>query len=197
MERQRGEAGMTGRFVLLDRDGTINVEREYLSDPAGVVLLPNAAAGLRRLRALGFGLIVISNQSGVARGYFKAADVDAVNARLAALLRAEDVVLDGIYICPHAPDAGCACRKPAPGLVLEAARQHGFDPRLAIMIGDKALDIETGRRVGARTVLVRTGYGRAVEAQGEPRPDYVADDLLDAASAISRWVPEGAAGARG
>lgn len=185
------------RFALLDRDGTINVEREYLSDPAGVALLPNAAAGLRRLRALGFGLIVISNQSGVARGYFTPADVDAVNARLTALLRAEGVILDGIYVCPHGPDAGCACRKPAPGLIQDAARAHGFDPRDCVMIGDKALDIETGKRVGARTVLVRTGYGREVEARADVRPDRVADDLLDAAHAVADMFAAGVDRARG
>src|SRR6185436_3901689 len=145
------------RAALLDRDGTINVEREYLSDPAGVELLPNAIAGLRRLRAQGFGLIVISNQAGVGRGYFTMADVNAVNARLAALLSEAGVTLDGIYVCPHKPDDGCACRKPAPGLIQQAAREHGFDPRDCVMIGDKAIDIETGRQVGARTVLVRTG----------------------------------------
>ncbi len=182
------------RAVLLDRDGTINVEREYLSDPAGVALLPNAAAGLRRFRALGFGLILISNQAGVARGYFKMADVVAVNARLVALLAAEGIALDGIYVCPHGPDDRCACRKPEPGLVQQAAREHGFDPRASVMIGDKAIDIETGRRVGARTILVRTGYGRDTEARGDVSPDLVADDLLEAADAIATLVPENARG---
>jgi D-glycero-D-manno-heptose 1,7-bisphosphate phosphatase len=185
------------RAALLDRDGTINVEREYLSDPAGVELLPNAVAGLRRLRALGYGLIVISNQSGVARGYFTMADVAAVNARLTALLREHGVTLDGIYVCPHAPDDNCACRKPAPGLIQQAAREHGFDPRASVMIGDKAIDIETGRQVGARTVLVRTGYGREFEARGEARADHVADDLLDAANILAAPMSGTVARARG
>ena len=185
------------RAALLDRDGTINVEREYLSDPAGVELLPNAATGLRRLRALGFGLIVISNQAGVGRGYLTMADVDAVNARLAALLREHGVTLDGIYVCPHKPDDNCACRKPAPGLIEQAAREHGFDPRASVMIGDKAIDIETGRRIGARTVLVRTGYGREFEARGDVRADHVADDLLDAANILAAPMSESTARARG
>lgn len=183
------------RAALLDRDGTINVEREYLSDPAGVELLPNAVAGLRRLRAQGFGLIVISNQAGVGRGYFTMADVDAVNARLTALLREHGVTLDGIYVCPHKPGDNCACRKPAPGLIEQAAREHGFDVRASVMIGDKAIDIETGRRVGARTVLVRTGYGRAFEARGDVPADHVADDLLDAANILA--APLSMARARG
>ena len=188
---------MTKRVALLDRDGTINVEREYLSDPAGVALLPNAAAGLRRLRALGFGLIVISNQAGVARGYFTAADVDAVNARLIALLREEGISLDGIYVCPHGPDDGCACRKPEPGLIEQAAREHGFDIRASLMIGDKAIDIEAGRRVGSRTILVRTGYGRETEARADVHPDFVVDDLLAAANVIAAMSPERMARARG
>lgn len=185
------------RVVLLDRDGTINVEREYLSDPAGVALLPNAAAGLRKLRALGFGLIVISNQAGVARGYFTAADVDAVNARLMALLRDEGIALDGIYVCPHGPDDGCACRKPEPGLIQRAAREHGFDVGASVMVGDKAIDVEAGRRAGAGTILVRTGYGRETEARADVRPDFVADDLLAAADVIAAMKPERMVRARG
>lgn len=176
------------RFVLLDRDGTINVEREYLADPAQVALLPNAAAGLSRLRALGLGLAVVTNQAGVGRGYFTLADVAAVNRRLTDLLAAAGVVLDGLFVCPHAPDAGCACRKPAPGLVLEAARTLGFDPRQAFMVGDKAIDIATGKGVGATTILVRTGYGQAVAAAGGAGADHVVDDLAAAAAIIERAV---------
>jgi D-glycero-D-manno-heptose 1,7-bisphosphate phosphatase len=183
------------RAALLDRDGTINVEREYLSDPAGVELLSNAVAGLRGLRAQGFGLIVISNQAGVGRGYFSMADVDAVNARLTGLLRKNGVTLDGIYVCPHKPDDNCACRKPAPGLIEQAAREHGFDPRASVMIGDKAIDIEAGRGVGARTVLVRTGYGKEFEARGDVRADHVVDDLLGAANILA--APLSMAHARG
>lgn len=173
------------RFVLLDRDGTINEEREYLSDPAQVVLLPGAATGLRQMRALGLGLVVISNQAGIGRGKFDHAALDAVNARLHELLAAEGITLDGFYVCPHAPSEGCRCRKPAPGLVEDAARDLGFDPRDSFMIGDKAIDMALGRRVGATTILARTGYGAEQQKEAAADTDYVVDDLAAAAALIA------------
>lgn len=172
------------RFVLLDRDGTINVEKEYLSSVESLELLPNAAAGLSALRDLGLGLVVLTNQSGIGRGYFTAETVDGIHRALAALLAADGVSLDGIYVCPHGPEEGCPCRKPSPGLAEQAARELGFRLADAFVIGDKGADIELGLRVGAITILVRTGYGRQVEANGEANPDYVADDLAGAARTI-------------
>jgi D-glycero-D-manno-heptose 1,7-bisphosphate phosphatase len=172
------------RFVVLDRDGTLNVEKEYLSSVEGLELLPNALAGLRALRALGLGLVVLTNQSGIGRGYFSAATVAAIHSALSRLLAAGGVSLDGIYVCPHAPDEGCACRKPSPGLAEQAALDLGFSLADSFVIGDKAADVELGRRLGATTILVRTGYGRQVESNGVTTPDYIADDLLDAARVI-------------
>ena len=103
------------RFVLLDRDGTIIIEREYLSDPQQVELVPGASEALRRLRQIGLGLAVITNQSGVGRGYCDAGRVALVHGRMCALLAAEGAYLDGIYVCPHTPEDGCSCRKPNPG----------------------------------------------------------------------------------
>jgi D-glycero-D-manno-heptose 1,7-bisphosphate phosphatase len=174
--------------VLLDRDGTINVEKEYLSSAEGLVLLPNAIEGLSAMRALGLGLVVLTNQSGIARGYFGAEVVAAIHRALTSLLSNGGVSLDGIYVCPHGPDDACPCRKPAPGLAEQASRELGFHLADSFVIGDKAADIELGRRVGATTILVRTGYGRQVEQEGGARPDYVADDLLDAACVIGRIV---------
>lgn len=169
------------RFVLLDRDGTINVEREYLADPAQVELLPGAARGLRAWRELGFGLIVVTNQSGIGRGYFDTDRLNAVHDRLLQLLLQEDVTLDAIYVCPHAPENGCDCRKPRPGLVERAARDFKFLPSECVVIGDKASDIELGRAIGATTVLVRTGYGAEMERLATVRPHHIADNLGDAA----------------
>ena len=160
------------RFVLIDRDGTINVEKHYLSDPDQLELYPGVGAALRRLQECGLGLAVITNQSGLARGYFDL-------ARLAA----EGVTLDGIYLCPHGPDDDCACRKPLPGMVDQAVAEHGFDPARAYMIGDKEVDVELGRGVGAATFLVRTGHGRKAEAKGS-RADHVVDDLPAAVDII-------------
>jgi D,D-heptose 1,7-bisphosphate phosphatase len=172
-------------FAFLDRDGTLIVEKNYLSDPAQVELLPNAAEGLRVLRELGYGLIVVTNQAGVGRGYYTLDAMHACNQRLRDLLAAQCVTLDGIYFCPHAPDAGCDCRKPLPGMAHAATRDHKIDLAQSIVIGDKACDIDLGKAIGARTILVRTGYGAREAAAGICAPDDVTDDLLDAAHTLS------------
>jgi D-glycero-D-manno-heptose 1,7-bisphosphate phosphatase len=178
----------TRRFVLLDRDGTLNVERNYIADPDQLALIPGAGAALRRLRDRGFGLAVVTNQSGVARGYFDLATVERVHARLRALLAGEGVALDGIYVCPHGPDDGCRCRKPRPGLIEQAAAEHGFDPKRAFVVGDKTVDLDLARAVGATAILVRTGWGRDAEREADCRPDVVVDDLPAAAEWIERTV---------
>lgn len=174
---------MSKRFVLIDRDGTINVEKHYLSDPGQLELYPGVGPALKRLQDAGFGLAVITNQSGVARGYFDLARLEQIHDRLRALLAAEGVTVDGIYICPHGPDDDCTCRKPLPGMVEQAVAEHGFDPAQSYMIGDKEVDVELGRAVGATTFLVRTGHGHKAAAIGS-KADYVVDDLVAAASHI-------------
>lgn len=176
---------MAGPYVLLDRDGTIIFDRHYLHDPAGVELLPGAAQGLRRMRELGWGLAVLTNQSGVGRGYYDEASVHACNARMAELLLTKGVRLDGIFFCPHEPEATCGCRKPAPGLMEQAARSLGFDPRESVMIGDKDVDMLLGRAVGATTILVRTGKGAEHEARCRESADFVVDDLSQAAEILA------------
>jgi histidinol-phosphate phosphatase family protein len=166
--------------AFLDRDGTVIAEKHYLCDPAGVELLPGAAAGLRHLRELGYRLVLVTNQSGIGRGYFTQADVDAVHARLGTLLAAEAVSLDGIYVCPHRPEDHCACRKPATGLVERACADLDLDPAASVVIGDKACDIDLGHRCRMTTILVRTGYGATETCQAHA----VAANLTAAAA----WV---------
>jgi D-glycero-D-manno-heptose 1,7-bisphosphate phosphatase len=173
---------MSKRFVLIDRDGTINVEKHYLSDPDQLELYPGVGPALKRLRDAGFGLAVITNQSGVARGYFDLARLEQIHGRLRALLAAEGVTVDGIYICPHGPDDDCTCRKPLPGMVEQAVAEHGFDPAQAFMIGDKEVDVELGHAVGAVSFLVRTGHG-AKHVAGT-KAEHVVDDLAAAAEII-------------
>lgn len=184
MRRSANETMTTGSVVLLDRDGTINVERNYLSDPDDLELVPNAAAGLRRMQELGLRIAVVTNQSAIGRGYFDQARLDAIHVRLREILAKEGVSLDGIYVCPHTPDDACSCRKPASGLAEQAARELGFDPSEAFVVGDKACDVQLGQAVGATTILTRTGYGSEEEHLGNVWPDFVVDDLVEAAELI-------------
>jgi histidinol-phosphate phosphatase family protein len=179
-----------GRLVALDRDGTINVERHYLADPAALELLPGAAAAIRILRGLGLPVVVVTNQSGIGRGYFPAETSAAIHVRLAQLLAEAGASLDGIYVCPHRPEEGCACRKPASGLLEQAARDHGAELGRSFVIGDKSCDIEAGKRVGATTLLVRTGHGETTLQNHEAGADHVVDDLEKAARVIARLVTE-------
>ena len=176
------------RFVALDRDGTIITECNYLSNPDQVELIPDAARGLCQMAKLGLGIVVITNQSGIGRGFFDEARLEQIHLRLQDLLAAEGVYLDGIYYCPHTPDAHCLCRKPQTGLLEQAAQELNFNAQDSFVIGDKPCDIELGQRAGATTLLVRTGYGGQVVAEGTATPDYVVDNLLAAAQVIQRQL---------
>ena len=176
------------QFVVLDRDGTIIAERHYLSDPLEIEFLPGAVQGLRQMGAMGLGLVVVTNQSAVGRGFFDEAHLDLIHRRLCALLKAEGIRLEGIYFCPHRPDMGCPCRKPKPGLIERAASELDFDLEASFVIGDKPADIEMGRQVRATTFLVRTGYGAEFVDDPKVHPDYIADDLWAAARTIQRLV---------
>lgn len=168
------------RYVLLDRDGTLLVEKNYLSSVEEIELLPGAVEGLRLLRDAGFGLMVITNQSGIARGKLTLDTLAAIHAELQRQLAVGGVRIDAFYHCPHAPEDLCECRKPAPLLARRAAADFGFDLERSFVIGDKPCDIELGKNCGARTILVRTGYGREYEAAGLAA-DVVVDDLKEAA----------------
>jgi D-glycero-D-manno-heptose 1,7-bisphosphate phosphatase len=175
-------------FVVLDRDGTIIVERHYLSDPSQVELIPGAAEGLAQLAIMGLGLVVVTNQSGIGRGYFDEARLHQIHHRMCELLATHGVWLSGIYSCPHTPEDHCTCRKPRPGLVERAARELDFDPTEAFVIGDKPCDIELGQRIGAATLLVRSGYGAQVEAAGTAEPDCIVNNIRDASIVIAELV---------
>ncbi len=172
----------------LDRDGTIIEEKHYLADPAGVELLPNAAAGIRALNAAGFTVVVATNQSGLARGYFDAGTLERIHETMLRRLTAEGARLDAIYVCPHHPDAGCRCRKPQPLMLERAAADFAADPTRMVMVGDKPCDIEAGRRFGAHALLVSTGYGRLTRREITVSPDHVVADLLEASRVIDALV---------
>jgi D-glycero-D-manno-heptose 1,7-bisphosphate phosphatase len=152
--------------ALLDRDGTINVkapEGEYVESPGEVRLLPGAAAAIARLNARGIPVVVVTNQRGIALGRMTEADLAAVHARLDELLAAEGARVDAYYHCPH-ERGECDCRKPGTAMLERAAAEHGLDLRRAVMIGDAESDVEAGRRVGARTVLLGAEAGSLAEA---------------------------------
>lgn len=176
------------RFVMLDRDGVLIAEQGYLSDPDGVELLPGVVSGLTRLRDLGMGTVVVTNQSGIGRGYFGDTELQAVNARLRQLLRAHDVDVAGIYFCPHAPDDGCECRKPATGLVQQAVSDYGFQPEQGFVVGDRRSDIQLGQAIGATTFLVTQGYGQDFVNDPETQPDFIVDTLEEAAVIIEKMT---------
>jgi D-glycero-D-manno-heptose 1,7-bisphosphate phosphatase len=188
------ETGVTGRYVLLDRDGTINEEVGHISDPDEVRLIPGSLDALRALRELGLGLVIVTNQANVGRGLLTVDQLERVNARLRDLLRAGGVEVEGIEVCPHRPEEGCACRKPKPGMALRAAETFGFAPTDAFVVGDHAGDMGMGRTVGATTILVRTGHGEEELAKGAGADaDAVVADLREAADVIRERVLSGAA----
>ncbi len=184
------------RFVLLDRDGTIIVERNHLCCASEVELLPHAASGMRKMRELGLGLVVITNQSVVGRGFIDTEGLDRIHERLRELLGLEGVSLDGIYVCPHLPEDKCDCRKPGTALLGLAAKEQAFEPRQAFVIGDKECDISFGQKAGATTILVLTGYGKETCAERRIEPDFVVDGLDGAAYIISVQLGENEKGGK-
>ena len=157
--------GTGARAVFLDRDGTLIEDTGYLAAPEEVRLLPGVTASLARLRGAGFRLVVVSNQSGVARGRFGVEALAAVHQRLAELLAAEDVHLDGALYCTHGPDDGCPCRKPRPGMLLSAAARLGVELSSSWMRGATPSDVEAGRAAGCRAALIEgAGFAEAAAA---------------------------------
>ncbi len=167
--------------LFLDRDGTLNEEVDYLSNPDELVLIPGAAAALARVNALGIPVVVVTNQSGIGRGRYDWRDFAAVMSRMEALLALEKARVDAVYASPHHEKglgeyavADHPDRKPNPGMLQRAAEEHGLDLARSWMVGDKALDLEAGRRAGCQVALVRTGYGHGVDGA---LADVVGEDL--------------------
>jgi D-glycero-D-manno-heptose 1,7-bisphosphate phosphatase len=184
--------------VFIDRDGTLTEEVGYVNHPQRLRLLPRSAEAIRRLNAAGVAAVVVTNQAGIARGYFSEDVLHATNAALVAQLKGAGASLDGLYACTHHPTEGeppyraaCDCRKPAPGLLTRAAADLGLDLAASTMVGDMATDLVAAHRAGARAVLVLTGYGLGEWEYRRERfvvtPDHVAGDLLDAVE----WVLAG------
>ncbi|HMD10630.1 MAG TPA: HAD family hydrolase [Candidatus Acidoferrum sp.] len=176
--------------VFLDRDGTISEEVGYLNHVSRFRILPRVAESIRRLNEAGLPVIVVTNQSGVGRGYFPESLVHSIHEIMAQQLEAAGARLDAIYYCPHTSVDRCDCRKPNTGMLEVAAREHAIDLQRSFVVGDRHGDIELARRVGACSILVRTGYGEGEylwnAAKWSIQPDFVAADLADAVHWILR-----------
>ncbi|MBI1325391.1 D-glycero-beta-D-manno-heptose 1,7-bisphosphate 7-phosphatase [bacterium] len=168
--------------IFLDRDGTLIEERHYLSEPAQVSIFPGAIEALSQLSQAGYALVIVTNQSGIGRGLFTEDQLAIVHRHLEKSLADGGVSLDGIYHCPHAPDQACECRKPLPGLVRRACDDLGLDPARSWVIGDKPADVALGMNVGARPILVLTGYGESSRTAPEvaAASAHIAEDLPSA-----------------
>ena len=184
------------KAVFLDRDGTICEEVGYMDSLEKMRLIPRAGEAVRRINARGFKTIVVTNQSGVARGYFTEERLQTLHEELIRQLKEEGAHLDGIYYCPHHPEGEaspyrtvCDCRKPATGLLLKAAEELGVDLQASYMIGDHYSDVECAHRAGAKGILLLTGHGQAAWSQRDQwrvAPDWIAEDLFSAV----QWVLE-------
>ena len=170
---------MTKPAVFLDRDGTLMHEVHYCRDPADVRLFDGVTEALRRLKSAGYRLVMVTNQSGIARGLLTVADFEAVQARFFALLGPD--LIEATYMCPDGPESTSGRRKPAPGMLFEAARDLGIELSRSWMVGDKAADVQCGLAAGTRAVLVRTGHGAGEDVAGA---HFVAKDIASAADFI-------------
>ena len=175
--------------VFLDRDGTLNEEVNYLSRMDQLRLFPQTVEAVRLINAAGMKAVVVTNQSGIARGYFTEDFVCRVHDRINELLAVGGARIDGFYVCPHHPVYGngiykqeCSCRKPKPGMLLRAAAELNIDLSRSYMIGDMLKDIETGKKLGVKGILVRTGYGMNIVRTDMPA--YIAEDILEAV----QWI---------
>ncbi len=185
---------MRNRAVFLDRDGTINEEIHHLSHVDQFRLLPNASEAIKSFNTARYKVVVITNQSVIARGIISEETLEEIHESMIEMLRKEGALVDAIYYCPHHPTAGagslrinCDCRKPQPGMLLQAAEELNISLKDSFMIGDKLSDLVSGQAAGCRTALVRTGYGVETEKQlkgGSVQPDHIAPDILEAA----KWI---------
>lgn len=186
--------------IFLDRDGTINEDLNFLSSPEQVVLIDGSAEAIREANNLGLKVIVFTNQSGIARGYFTEEDLHRIHKRLDELLAEKGARIDAYYYCPHHPTEGngeyrveCECRKPKDGMLWRASREQNVDLKNSFVIGDRCIDIQAGKTAGAVTILVLTGYGKEEyeKCKGENfEPDFIAQNLKEAIDIVKKCLKE-------
>ncbi len=184
---------MVPRAVFLDKDGTLVEDIPYNVDPALIRLNDRAIEALKLLQEAGYSIFVVTNQSGVARGYFSEQDLSAVERRIHTLLMSSGILMEGFYYCPHHPQGTvapyaieCICRKPRPGLLLKAAHEHNIDLASSWLVGDILNDVQAGKAAGCRTVLLANGHETEWDRSAGRQPDFTVTNLLQAAQAILR-----------
>lgn len=179
------------RAIFMDRDGTVSEEIGYMYHAGLYKTFPWAGPAIHRINKSGMKAVLITNQSGIARGYFEESMVHEVHDVLRKDLARHDAKLDAIYFCPHVPDSGCDCRKPNPGMLLRAQKELDIDLKTSYVIGDKQIDVEAAYAAGAKSVLVLTGYGREERERykaSERQPHLVAENLMEAVESILAGV---------
>lgn len=173
------------RAVFLDRDGTINIDTGYINDPDEFVFIRGAKKGIKLLKDNGFFIFVVTNQSGVGRGYFSVNDLKSVNNKLVSELCNDGISIDGIYFCPHMPGENCRCRKPKPKMVYDIAGKYKINLEKSYFVGDKLLDVHTGKNAGCETILINTETDSYIEDEENwTPPGFVAKNLYEAA----KWI---------
>jgi len=174
---------MTNRAVFLDRDGTMAKDVHYCRRPEDFKLFPNTAKAIKLLNEHGFKVIVVTNQSGIARGYFTEETLAQIHEKMKSDLAKEGAWIDGIYYCPHHPDDNCDCRKPKPKLVLQAVRERDIELKHSFVVGDLEMDVGLGKTVGCKTILLRDSPQKDMSIS----PDYIVSDLLEATQLVLKW----------
>jgi len=174
---------MTNRAVFLDRDGTMAKDVHYCRRPEDFKLFPNTAKAIKLLNEHGFKVIVVTNQSGIARGYFTEETLAQIHEKMKSDLAKEGAWIDGIYYCPHHPDDNCDCRKPKPKLVLQAVRERDIELKHSFVVGDLEMDVGLGKAVGCKTILLRDSPQEDMSIS----PDYIVSDLLEATQLMLKW----------
>ncbi|MFH1613320.1 MAG: HAD family hydrolase [bacterium] len=170
------------KAIFLDRDGTLIVEKQYLSDLKKLRFIKGSKKAISIFKKNNFLCFVISNQSGINRGFLTELTLEKIHSEIKKRLLKEKTFLDGIYYCPHHPNENCLCRKPNTGLIKKICKKFNISFKNSFIIGDKASDIELGEKIGCKTILVLTGYGK--KNMGKTKPNYIASNLLEAA----QWI---------
>ncbi|MEJ2180361.1 MAG: D-glycero-beta-D-manno-heptose 1,7-bisphosphate 7-phosphatase [Gammaproteobacteria bacterium] len=181
---------MKNNFIILDRDGVINEDSdEYIKSPDEFIPIAGSLAAIAKLNQAGYTVVVATNQSGIARGYFDEATLHAMHAKLHDLLAAEGGNIDKIYYCPHGPDDSCECRKPKSGMISQILLDYNIEPDNIVAVGDSLRDLQAAQAVGVKSILVRTGKGRKTESQLPSQPLLADTPVFDnLAAAVSELV---------